>query len=215
MRTATLPLLLGFTLLGTAQAQAVKVRPGVAAGLSFPTGDLKRELNDHPGLILAFNLPIDFGKGRILRPRAEFQIFPVSDYATYDSAQGRWYRESRSLNSFTLGADYLHYLSGKTFRGWYLLGGAGIQGWWETKTVYDSRYWDWGREDSHNSHNRTGLAVDLGAGYQFNRSFGLELRAVHSPFEGRPDTPTGFDPDPAHRVSRQGTTLQVNASFTF
>lgn len=215
MRTVFVPSAAFLALTSIAQAQTVKVRAGVAAGLAFPTGDLKRELKDHPGLVLAFNLPIDFGKGRILRPRAELQVFPVSDYATYDSAQGRWYRESRSLNSFTLGADYLHYLSGKTFRGWYVLGGAGIQGWWETKTVYDSRYWDWGREDSHNSHNRTGLALDLGVGYQFNRGFGLELRAVHAPFEGRPDTPTGFDPDPAHRVGRQGTTLQVNASFTF
>lgn len=214
MRTSLL--LAGLLLSGSLGAEPPKTRLGFSIGLAQPLGDLSQDVGDQPGVALAFTVPMDNGRGMVVRPRLEAQFFSVSERDRYYADSGTWTRESLGFGSLAVGADVLWYPRRKSFRGWYLLGGAALQGWWESRTVYDySGHWG-GYESSHSSQNRTGLALAVGTGFQFNRRIAVEFRLAEAPYTRHDGLRLGSaQPDWDGGSTRRGTVLQVNAAFTF
>lgn len=215
MKTALL--LSGLMVSGTLGAEPPRTRLGFSVGLAQPLGDLKQDMNDNPGIALAFTVPMDNGRGMVFRPRLEAQFFSVSEREYYYADTGTWTRESLGFGSLALGGDVLWYPRGRSFRGWYLLGGAALQGWWESRTIYDTTgRWSWGHESTHSAQNRTGLGLAVGTGFQFNRRIALEFRLTDAPYTRHEGLRLGAaQPDWGADIVRRGTVLQVNAAFTF
>ena len=138
-------------------ALAEAPRFGLHAGLAAPQSDLKDMVDSRVGLFLGGHVLFDLGQGLQLRPRVEYLAFPEA----YDR---------QTVTGWSVGADALYYLKGHTRQGVYLAAGLGLMAW---KAEVDTPLGT-GSETTHK------LAVNAGAGYQFNNLFGLEGRYVVS-----------------------------------
>jgi hypothetical protein len=149
-----------FCLAATAFAQ--DFQPGVHGGVNIPIGDLSDAVDHRPGFTLGGQLGIYYGDGHELRPRLDLTHYQGGHFPVGGSY------ESNRINAWGLGCDYLYYTA-KQPQGVYLTGGLGYQ-WWDVSPEHAP-------DSSH-----SGLAVALGAGYRFNRSFMLEGRFTSGQF---------------------------------
>jgi len=130
-------------------------------------------------------MTFDLGKGWMVRPRLEYMAYPERSESSsyYDPNLGATYRDSASskITGWSMGADALYFLNNRP-QGAYLLGGLGVIAW---KLEGEASAWVTGpgvseHEGFSDSQTWNKLAFTVGAGYQFNRTFGLEGRLVMS-----------------------------------
>ena len=153
-----LSLLCFFALAGASTLlEAAETSFGLQGGIMFPTGDLKTLTANSTGIGVGTHLLVDLGNGHTVRPRLDYFSFP--------GKTGHY-----KLQSFSGGADYVYFMEGKLETDFYLVAGAGMVS--NTLETFQPGY--------SRSYNNPYLA--LGAGYQFTRLFGLELRYSSSRF---------------------------------
>jgi hypothetical protein len=105
----------------------------------------------------------DLGGGSAIAPRLEYQRY------TDSSTVGGNIDLSATVNSFSLGADYNYFTSGRTDKGFYLLGGLGVA------TASFNVSASAAGSTSRNSSHQTVLYPEGGVGWQFNRYLGAEV----------------------------------------
>lgn len=137
---------------------------GVQATLSLPQGSFRTQAVDSNngyggGLFVDFHL----ADGNVLRPRL--------DFTQYGKATGN-FGETRQWSNFSLGADYLYYLSGKP-QGFYATLGLAA-------TTYQFRY-TFSNTPIDKSYNR--LSVSAGLGYSFDDHWEGSLKYTKSSIE--------------------------------
>ncbi len=171
-------LALGCVLLSGAGLSAQEVRFGLQANGNAPLGDLKDAVDSKPGLGIGAHLTWNLGGGHVIRPRVDYLFFPEnSAYAAADygvSASGKY-----KVNDLSGGVDYLYFLEGKD-EGFYLTAGLSVNRW---KVDYDYTVRIGNVTSSASASDTTtkgGFAV--GAGWNFNRSFGAEVRFTSTKF---------------------------------
>jgi hypothetical protein len=121
--------------------------------------DLKTYVDSKPGPGIGVHVAFDLGDGHMWRPRLDYVAFPEASFASLH----------QTAKSFSAGADYLYFLSGKP-EGFYLTVGASGTHWsFGTKV---------GSAESTSSTTKPGVAA--GAGYQWSALVGTEARVVHS-----------------------------------
>jgi hypothetical protein len=143
-------------------AFAQDFQPGVHGGINIPVGDLADALDNRPGFTVGGQLGIYYGNGHELRPRLDLTHYQGGHFPV-----GGSYDKNR-INAWGLGCDYLYYTALQP-QGVYLTGGLGYQ-WWDVSP-------ERGADSSH-----SGLAMALGAGYRFSRTFMLEGRFTSGQF---------------------------------
>ena len=121
---------------------------GVQGGLVFPSGDLSYSAG--PGLDAGGHARWNFGEGHGLMARADLTVYGQSN--------------GNSDSSIGVGADYTYHVN-RAPRGLYLLGGL---------SVVATRWTPWHGQ----SRSDTNLGLDLGLGYDLNRSLGFQLRST-------------------------------------
>lgn len=148
-------------------------RFGLQGGLAFPLSVSTRDITDGSvGFTLGGQLTWDRVKGQRFRARLDYTAFPEKDF----HRPGAVYRSRGTLKGLAAGIDYLYFLEGKP-QGAYLCGGLSINQWkLDATTFYTTGQ---GSEGT----TKTGPGVAVGAGWQFNRNLGLELRATWSKWE--------------------------------
>lgn len=204
LRLSLLVLVLASTL-----AAGDKVKAGFTFQLNQPTADLKADTNDKTGGGLSFILPVHLGNGHALRPRCDVNVYRLSEHGRYSSD----YREEVDFTAASLGLDYLYYFEGRN-HGPYVSLGLNVTRWGLQYTV----------RDEHGSHvftsseyerNSTNPGVALGVGWQVNRWFGLELRAVSADYKGQDGVPLGTQGVALREVDRKGSAIQFAAAFAW
>jgi hypothetical protein len=170
--------LLGFALLPClALAAEGPVHFGFSAHVNFPMSNLDTDLHGKVGAGASFQVPIETSAHTIVRPRLDFDVFPVSERDRPNST----FRDRVDLQSVGIGADFLYSFSGRNDQGPYGLGGLGVQKWFQTHSSRDTDGHDyWHHDDT--VRNRFTPWLALGAGFQFNPTIGLEARAVGSKY---------------------------------
>ncbi|MBK8726165.1 MAG: porin family protein [Holophagaceae bacterium] len=169
---------LGLVLVTGAGLSAQDVRFGVQASGNAPLGDLKDAVDSKPGLGAGAHLTWNLGGGHVIRPRFDYLFFPENGAYAADgygvSANGKY-----KVSDLSVGVDYLYFLEGKD-EGLYLTAGLGLHRWTVDYdyTVRIGNVTSSGSESD--STNKAGFAV--GAGYNFNRSFGAEVRFTTTKF---------------------------------
>jgi len=134
-----------------AMAWGAETSFGLQAIVSQPLGELRTLTGDGMGFGIGAHLLVDLGGGRAVRPRL--------DYLSYPGRVG-YFR----MEQFSGGADYLYFREGKTSHGTYLVAGAGV-----ASNNYQTFQPSFARA-------YTNPYVALGAGYQLNGSWGIEVR---------------------------------------
>ena len=127
---------------------------GLQAGLAFPTDDLDSNVKAKTGYTLGAHVLVDLDHGHAFRPRLDYLNLPGGPVI------GR-------VEQVAIGADYIYYLNGRVTEGAYLFAGLGLA---DNKLS--------GFQTQHKGLYAAGL------GYQFSRTFGLEGRYAHSPYNG-------------------------------
>jgi hypothetical protein len=143
-------------------ALAQEIQPGVHGGINFPVGDLGDALDNRPGITVGGDVGLYYGNGHELRPRLDLTYYDGGHFPI-----NHGYDKNR-ITAWGLGCDYLYYMRQQPV-GPYLTGGLGYQ------------WWDVSPENAGDS-NHAGVAVALGAGYRFNRTFMLEGRFTTGQF---------------------------------
>lgn len=164
LRTLTL---IAATLVGSALCAQEGPRFGLQAGLNLPQSDLKDAVDDKVGFNLGAQVTFDLRGGHMLRPRLDYTWFPeyrVSDLG--GSAEVKF-------SALSLGGDYLYFVEGKP-QGFYVTGGLALVQW---KVEASGSFLGIGFSSSETT-NKLGLAA--GAGYQFNKTVGAEVRYLKS-----------------------------------
>ena len=138
-------------------------RFGLQAGLNLPMGDLKDAVDSKVGLNIGAHMALDFKGGHMLRPRVDYTWFP--EY----SVSGGGASASTKFSSLSLGADYLYYVDGRP-QGLYFTGGLALVQW---KAESSASYLG---ISASGSQTTTKLGLAVGAGYQFNKTVGAEVR---------------------------------------
>jgi hypothetical protein len=128
---------------------------------SIPSGDLNDAVDGKLGVGGGAHGTFDLGDGHMIRPRLDYTLFPEATVKAIKS----------KFNDLSLGADYLYFISGKP-EGLYVTGGLALHRWSVDRTEAGISY-------SGNS-NKPGFAA--GAGYNFNASFGAELRLLSTKY---------------------------------
>ncbi len=178
MRTTLLTLALAAT---TLAAQDVKL--GVQAQANLPMGDLKTLVDSKLGIGIGVHAQFALGGGLAVRPRFDFNTWSETD------VNGLPTSVSNKVSNLTLGADALYYVEGKTTEGIYFLGGLALVKWsYEENAAGVKRSYD----ASH-------LGLSVGMGYQWNATFGTEVRYLRSSLGN------GYD----------GDTLSIGATLKF
>lgn len=160
MKRTTVLLLATLAFAGTARAQ--EVQWGVQGGLNIPVGDLSTALDGRLGISVGGHAGLFYGDGHELRPRVDYTRYE-GGYFPVGNSLGK-----NTIEAFGLGADYVFYTDLRP-RGLYLTMGLGYQ-WW----TVDPR----GLPSTHTGS----LSVAAGAGFRFNRTFGLEGRFTTGQF---------------------------------
>jgi hypothetical protein len=142
-------------------ARAEDPRFGVQVHGNIPTGDLKTAVDSKLGVGGGAHATFDLGDGHMIRPRIDYTFFPEATVSTIRN----------KVNDLSLGADYLYFLEGKP-TGVYLTGGLSLNHW---KVDASSSLGSFS-----GSSNKLGVAA--GAGFNFNRTFGAELRFITSKY---------------------------------
>jgi len=128
---------------------------------NIPNGDLNDAVDSKLGVGGGFHGTFDLEEGHMIRPRLDYTLFPE---ATVKAIRSK-------VKDLSLGADYLYFLSGKP-RGAYVTAGLALHSWNVERAAAGVAF-------SGNS-NKLGLA--FGGGYNFNASFGAELRLVSTKY---------------------------------
>ncbi len=147
--------------LSTGLAQAEDPRFGVQVHGNIPTGDLKDAVDSKLGLGGGAHVAFDLGRGHGIRPRLDYVFFPE---ATVSAIKNK-------VNSLSVGADYLYFLAEKP-EGVYLTAGLALHHWKVDATAAGVSVSD--------TSNKPGFSI--GAGYNFNSSFGAEFRYLASKY---------------------------------
>ncbi|MBI4912624.1 MAG: porin family protein [Acidobacteria bacterium] len=147
--------------LASTQVRAEDPRFGVQASANIPNGDLKDAVDNKLGVGGGAHFTFDLGDGHMVRPRIDYIFFPE---ATISAIRNK-------VNELSLGADYLYFLEGKPL-GLYFTGGLSFNRWKADVTKAGVT--------SSDSSSKPGFA--LGAGYNFNASFGAEVRFTGSKY---------------------------------
>ena len=140
-------------------------RFGIQAHGSFPIGDLKDKVDSKAGAGLGVHATLDLGQGHVIRPRADYTFFPE---ATFPMATNK-------IKNLSAGVDYLYFLNRKP-EGLYLTTGLSFNHWNVDSSYAASGGYPAG--SSTFSSNKAGYA--FGAGFNFNTTFGAELRYLTS-----------------------------------
>ncbi|BDU76168.1 outer membrane beta-barrel protein [Mesoterricola sediminis] len=159
-KTSTL-FLCALAFAGATQGSAAERAFSLELGLARPTSDLKEYNNGTTGLALGGAFQVDLGDGHLLRPRISLTRF--------QETTGYY-----ALSQAALAVDYLYFLEGRAERGFYVDGGLGIA---------SNRYTCSTNPIYAQADERPVFSV--GAGYQFNRAWGVEFRASASKFTDR------------------------------
>lgn len=133
---------------------------GVQGQVNLPMGDLKDFVDSKPGVGAGIHGTFDLGSGSVLRPRFDFTVYPKATVNALDN----------KADNLNLGVDYLYYFEGKSSEGFYVTGGASAVRW-----HFDTAGF---------SETTTRLGVAVGVGYQWNATFGTELRYMTSKVDG-------------------------------
>lgn len=149
-------------------ALAEEPRFGVQVHGSIPTGDLKDAVDSKLGLGGGAHVTFDLGGGHMVRPRLDYTLFPETTLNSGTLAL------KNKFNVLSAGADYLYFLEGRP-EGFYVTAGLGLNHWKADVTVNGASYSD--------TANKVGFAA--GAGYNFNATFGAELRFSSSKYGSR------------------------------
>ena len=151
--------------LSGAALSAQDVHFGVQGQVNIPMGDLKDFVDSKPGVGVGVHGTFDLGSGSVLRPRFEYTVYPKATVNALDD----------KADNLNLGADYMYYIEGKSSEGLYFTGGLSAVRWHFSAT--DPVF-------GENSTTTTRLGVAAGLGYQWNATFGTELRYVTSKVDG-------------------------------
>lgn len=164
-------------------------RWGVQVGLAFPTTKTFKYFSDSgTGFVIGGQVTWDWQVDKRWRARIDYTAFPK---VTVNSLAGPFSREDNTVSGVTGGIDYLYFWQGK-HEGFYTTVGVALAHWTQsTSTTGD------------NSDTSLGLAA--GAGWQFNRNFGLEARATWSRWQ------TNIVPTTTHNAG----TLNLEGSYRF
>jgi opacity protein-like surface antigen len=165
-------------------------RFGVQVGLASGTTDSVKYLTDKKqGYVVGVQGTwAVLSPSHLLRARLDLTNFPS---ATVTSLNGTGRREDNTIKAMALGLDYLFFTRGLP-EGFYLTGGGALTQWKQDNNSGDSK-----------THNAVGVA--LGLGWQFNRTFGLEMRTNWARWQ------TNFRPGTIHNAG----TANLEASFRF
>jgi hypothetical protein len=165
------------------------LRFGLQVGVAFPTTKTFKYYSDKSmGFVFGAQMTWDLAVDRRLRARVDFTKFPKE---TVQSLAGLAKPEESSITGVSGGVDYLWFTQGKP-EGFYLAGGLGISQW---------------NQDTNTTGNTkdSSLGFAAGLGWQFNKTFGVELRGTWSRWE------TNIKPSTIHNAG----TLNLEGSFRF
>ncbi|MBP1773700.1 MAG: outer membrane protein beta-barrel domain [Holophagaceae bacterium] len=158
--------LIAATLAGTALSAQEGPRFGLQAGINLPQSDLKDAVDSKVGFNLGAQVTFDLRGGHMLRPRLDYTWFPeYTETFAGDSIGTTFTRTS-------LGVDYLYFVEGKP-QGFYLTGGIAAVQW---KVDVNVTLGGFGSGSDSETTNK--LALAAGAGYQFNKTVGADLRYI-------------------------------------
>ena len=114
------------------------------------------------GFGLGIQTAFDLGQGCAIAPRLEY--LRITDSSTVGPIS-----LSATDNIFSLGADFNYFFSGRTGKGFYVLGGLGLANGSLSVSGTD------GTSSNQVTQNQTVLYPEGGAGYEFTRHVGLEV----------------------------------------
>lgn len=158
-------------LVGSAAAlQAQDVRYGLQVHGNIPLGDLKDAADSKVGFGGGGHMTIDLGDGHMLRPRLDYVVYPENK-AFVGPIRGS------KVSDASLGLDYIYDFGGKD-GDFYLTAGLALHRW---RAEYDYLVNGNVTVRSTSTSNKVGVAV--GAGFNFNPSFGVEARYVATKFQ--------------------------------
>jgi hypothetical protein len=195
--------LVGLAALTAPALQASDLTFGAHAGLALPTGDLKTEFDSAARATVGLHMNVDFGGGQVLRPRLELTGFSRAETTT--TVIGSAMQDTRARLT-TFGADYLYYLEGQASKGLYGLAGAGLCASRLTSETHITSIL--GNGDTTNTFSSTKPYFCFGAGYQFSRHWGTEVRVNLAKHES---AETSTSP----KVSGNVNTITAVATFRF
>jgi len=147
----------------TCHLAAADIQWGATAGLGFPAKDLKDAVDNAKGFTLGAQVFMDLGNGHGVRPRLDIARFR-SPRITYLGVSDVF-----TVDTLRLGADYLYHFTGET-KGAYAFGGMGGV---YTRSTTTLSIGDLGLGSARD--HVTKAYVQVGAGYQINRHWGVEL----------------------------------------
>ena len=165
------------------------LRWGVQVGIATPTTDTFKYFSDKgTGFVIGAQATWDWTVDMRWRARVDYTAFPK---ATVNSLAGHSVREDNSITGITAGLDHLYFWSGKP-EGFYTTVGVALTNWKQgTNTTGDT--------------TKTSLGLAAGMGAQFNKAFGLELRATWARWD------TNIVPTTIHNAG----TLNLEGSYRF
>ena len=211
LRKHLIPLTLGlFAFSAGSPLFSEDIKLGAQIGAGFPTGTLHTLVDGKAGFTAGAFALVDLREGRAIRPRLDYfhwrgtqpVLVPVNFFPGAPSPATA--AQTTRVTCWSLGADYLRFLEGHTNEGVYLLAGLGISSnQREADVTLNSATLSGSGSRSQRS---TRLALNVGAGYQFNPTFGAEagyrLTSLGSPDVAVPVTNT---------VGGVGTTYNATA----
>jgi hypothetical protein len=152
--------------LSATQTRAEDPRFGVQVHGSIPTGDLKDAVDTKLGLGGGAHVTFDLDDGHVIRPRLDYTLFPEATLTGSGAAV------KSKINNLSAGADYLYFVDRKP-EGLYFTGGLSFNHWKVDVNIAGI--------SSSATSNKAGVAV--GVGYNYNASFGAELRYTTSKYD--------------------------------
>ena len=165
------------------------LRWGVQVGVAFPTTKTFKYFSDHStGFVIGGQATWDWQVDKRWRARLDYTAFPK---ATVSSLAGLKAQEGNTITGLTGGIDYMYFWSGKP-EDFYTVVGVSLAHWSQDASTTGSK-------------TDTSLGLAAGAGWQFNKAFGLEARATWSRWE------TNIEPRTIHNAG----TLNLEASYRF
>jgi hypothetical protein len=160
LKQLILPICLSAGLVPLAAQEATEA--GVQGALVFPQNDLRSAVGGRTGFTLGVHGGIDLQGGNELRPRIDYTRIDGGAFSL-SSLDG-----STTVQSMSVGADYLRYLEGQR-RGLYGVAGVSLV-WWNS----DYRHGGSVRE--------TSPTVMIGAGHRFNSAVSMEFNLDYGQF---------------------------------
>lgn len=150
-----------FTILASAlYLQAEPPHLGVQGLVNLPLADLKTYVDSKPGPGFGLHGTFDLNDGHVVRPRLDYSAYPEASFTTI----------KQTASSFSLGGDYLFFLSGKPER-FYLTCGVSVVRW-----SFEHQDLPLAKVTTHT----TKIGAAAGLGYQWSAVVGTEVRWLHS-----------------------------------